>query len=155
MAHNQVRKGVRSMLARTIRPGMRTRIFIMLAFVVLALVAGSILASRVAGAQAGSAVSQSTKPLQARAESPSTGDDYLLFVPQGGAPPNGGSIPAGSRFVVDLWLNAESQPALAQQSYLTFTNSLLQNANVSSINTSCVLTSTLTGDRTTFDTVVQ
>src|SRR5207249_7065240 len=62
---------------------------------------------------------------------------------------------AGSRFVLDLWLNAESVPALAQQSYLTFTNSLLQNANMSSIDTSCVLTNTLTGDRTTFDTVVQ
>src|SRR5438034_588293 len=58
---------------------------------------------------------------------PATGGAFLALVPGTGgtypAPPNGGSVPLGSRFVLDLMINGASHDDLeGQQSYLTFTN---------------------------------
>ena len=69
-------------------------------------------------------------------------DAFLALAPGTGgtvpAPPNGGSVLVGSRFVFDLMLNTGSHTdAIAQQSYLTFTSSVLQNARLSDIDTAC------------------
>src|SRR5207253_653333 len=72
------------------------------------------------------------------------------------APANGGTTTVGCRFVLDLILNAGSNPdATSQQSYLTFTFSLIQNARVTDITSTSTLTSTATGDLTTFDATLQ
>jgi hypothetical protein len=91
---------------------------------------------------------------------PAPGVDAFLYLdPEVGAPANGGTVFVGDRFVLDLMLNAGSHNppdgATAQQSYMTFTYGLLQHARVSSIGTSCTLTSTATGDTTTFDATLQ
>ncbi len=82
-------------------------------------------------------------------------DAFLLFIPQGSAPPNGGTATVGDRFVLELWLNAGSNNVTAQQSYLTYTYDLIKNARVSQIATACVLTSTVTSDPSTFDATLQ
>ena len=108
------------------------------------------IASRLASNKTSSApaVSDSERP-----EAPATEDAFLYLQPETNtpgscpAPTNGGSTNVGCSFVLDLMLNAGSDPAAnAQQSYLTFTNGLLQNVRVSSIGTGCVLTNTLTAD---------
>lgn len=83
-------------------------------------------------------------------------DAFLELIPQGSAPPNGGTATVGDRFVLELWLNAASHPdALAQQSYITFTNRLIKNARVSSITTTCTLSDRVTADNTVFDADLQ
>src|SRR5438128_1491423 len=59
-----------------------------------------------------------------------SGNDFLELVSEGGVVANGGSVPLGSRLVLGMWLDANYQPAVGQQSYLTFTNSILQNVEV-------------------------
>src|SRR5207253_1287266 len=70
--------------------------------------------------------------------------------PEPGAPVNGGTVNVGDRFILDLKIDAGAYAApdglTAQQAYMTYTSQLLQNARVSSIGTSCVPTSTVTGD---------
>lgn len=62
----------------------------------------------------------------------------------------------GDRFVLDLSVNSGIHPDLtAQQAYLTFTNSVLQNARVDQIATTCVPTNTVTGDFAVFDANLQ
>src|SRR5688500_7951331 len=74
-------------------------------------------------------------------------DAYLELRPGTGAPPNGGTANVGDRFVLELWVNGgDHTDVVGQQSYISFTHSLLQNVRVSSIGTSCVLTGTVTGD---------
>jgi len=76
--------------------------------------------------------------------------------PEDGAPTNGGSVLVGSRFVLDLNINSGIRSDLvAQQAYLTFTNSVLQNARVDQIATSCVPTNSLTIDDATFEAILQ
>src|SRR5205807_2456292 len=83
-------------------------------------------------------------------------DAFMELVPEGSAPPNGGTISVGDRFVLGLWLNAGShQDATVHQSYLTFTWQLIQNARVSTITSTCTLANTLTGDHTVFDVDLQ
>ncbi|MFL5734823.1 MAG: dockerin type I domain-containing protein, partial [Chloroflexia bacterium] len=76
-----------------------------------------------------------------------------------GAPPNGGTVTVGDRFVFDLMVDARDYAAPnglgAQQSYMTFTAGLLQNARVADIGTSCVPTGTLTADTSVFDASLQ
>src|SRR4051812_30517826 len=87
---------------------------------------------------------------------PQAVDAYIILVPVNGAPPNGGTANVGDRFVLELWVNTGSNTdATAQQSYITFTYGLLQNARVSSIATSCVPTNSVTADITTFDAPLQ
>jgi hypothetical protein len=75
------------------------------------------------------------------------------------APPNGGTVAQGCRFVLDMMVNAGTNAApdgvTAQQSYLTFTFGTIQNARVSSIATSCTVTNTVTQDNAVFDAVLQ
>jgi hypothetical protein len=90
-------------------------------------------------------------------------DAFLTIVPGAAgncpAPANGGVTTPGCRFVLDLIVNAGSNAApdgiTAQQSYLTFTHQLIQNARVSTIGTSCTVTNTVTGDLTVFDAILQ
>jgi hypothetical protein len=91
---------------------------------------------------------------------PSSGNAFLSLQPGSGgncsAPPNGGTVQLGCRFVLDLMVNMSSVPnGVAMQGYLTFTSSILPNARVSSIATSCVPTNTVTQDLGTFDAVLQ
>ncbi len=91
---------------------------------------------------------------------PSSGDAFVALQPGSAgncsAPANGGTVQVGCRFVLDLILNSGSiNNTLAQQSYLTFTSSILQNARVSSIGTSCVPTNTVTFDGTANDASLQ
>lgn len=82
-------------------------------------------------------------------------DAFMELVPEGSAPPNGGTIAVGDRFVLGLWADvglAHGDWVPGHQSYLTFTNAVLQNALVSQISTGCVLTNTVTPDLTTWDT---
>src|SRR4051812_4620983 len=85
------------------------------------------------------------------ADSPRAVDAFIELVPEAGAPPNGGSANVGDRFVLDLMVHSGTNNVTAQQSYLTFTNSVLQNGRVSDIPTLCTLTSTVTFDHATFD----
>lgn len=81
---------------------------------------------------------------------------FMYFVPEGSAPPNGGTVMVGDRFVLDLMLNSSTHDnVIAQQSYLTYTANLIQNARVSQIATACVLTNTVTPDLSTFDARLQ
>ena len=91
---------------------------------------------------------------------PASGDAYTKIQPGGAgnctAPANGGTVLLGCRFILDLTVDMGSIPdGLAQQSYLTFTNSIIQNGRVSTIASSCTVTSTLTADVTTFDASLQ
>src|SRR5437667_6451998 len=59
-------------------------------------------------------------------------DAYLELVPGASgncaAPANGGTTMVGCRFALDMLLDAGSHVAVQQQSYLTFTYTLIQNA---------------------------
>jgi hypothetical protein len=78
------------------------------------------------------------------------------IVPEAGAPPSGGTVSVGDRFVLDLSINSGIHTNLtAQQAYITFTNSLLKNARVDQIATSCVLTNSVTVDNTVYDAMLQ
>ena len=80
----------------------------------------------------------------------------MVFVPEGSAPPNGGTVTVGDRFVLDLMLNSGTYDNVtAQQSYLTYAANLLQNARVGQIDSACVLTGTVTPDTSTFDASLQ
>src|SRR5205085_4827943 len=82
-------------------------------------------------------------------------DAFLDIVPEGNAPSRGETVNIGDRFAFELWVNTGTDnTATAQQSYLTFTNDLLQNARVDQITTTCVLTGTISPDTSTFDTVL-
>jgi hypothetical protein len=77
-----------------------------------------------------------------------------LSLPVGTPAPLGPiTITVGSRLDMDLRLNAGTNDITAGQSYITFTNSLIQNVNVTA--TGCVVTSTFTFDSSTFDAVLQ
>lgn len=79
---------------------------------------------------------------------PATGDAFAHFEPAGPM-----TVQVGSKFVLDLKINSGSSNVNAAQSYMTFTNSLIQVVNVS--QPGCVLTSTATPDYTTFDVLLQ
>ncbi len=85
--------------------------------------------------------------------SPCPGATHYL-VPEAGAPPNGGTISVGQRFVLDLRVNSGPYDDLAdQEAYLTFDYPLLQN--VRTTQPGCVLTSTVTADHTAFNAEIQ
>jgi hypothetical protein len=101
-------------------------------------------------------ISPTSSPVNSPTETPSPGAAFLELRPGTNAPPNGGTAMTGDRFVLELWLNAGSYfDVVGQQSYLTFTHQLLQNVQVSSIGTGCVLAGTVTGDTGTFDAPLQ
>src|SRR5438128_257734 len=79
---------------------------------------------------------------------------YHYLTPEAGGPCNGCTVHVGDRFTLDLMVHAGRPVNLtAQQAYLTFTNSLLQNVVV--LSAGCVLTSGVQADNSTFDTTLQ
>jgi hypothetical protein len=63
------------------------------------------------------------------------------------------TVTVGTTFTLDLMVNAGTKSAAAQQSYLTFTNALLQVADAAT--GSCVVSGTISPDTSTFDAVLQ
>jgi hypothetical protein len=102
-------------------------------------------------------------------------DAFLELRPGLQAPPNGGKAQVGDRFVLELWLQPGKAtgrdlrqryldlgpqpvapvPFVAQQSYLSFTTSLLQNVRLAPIATDSGASDTIVGDWTSFDTALQ
>lgn len=78
---------------------------------------------------------------------------YHYLVPEAGGPCNGCTVNVGDRFNLDMMVHSNLDDLTAQQAYLTFTYSLLENVRVSSAG--CVPTNTITGDLTTFDATLQ
>ena len=83
--------------------------------------------------------------------------DAFMFIAPGSAgncvaPTNGGTTTVGCRFVLDLMVNTGSRSdARGQDTFISFTHQLLQNARVSTIGTGCTITNTLAPDFSTFD----
>lgn len=76
---------------------------------------------------------------------------FIHFSPAGPV-----TMTVGSKLTLDMLLNSGLDPEVfvtAQQSYMTFTYSVIQNVRVS--DSGCVLTSTVTPDITTFNAVLQ
>ena len=82
-----------------------------------------------------------------------TPNAYALLAPQSGAPANGGSVVIGSQFNLDMMVNSGTNDVTVAQSYLSFTNPGLQNAQVGAPG--CVVTNTVTADPTGFGTEIQ
>lgn len=78
---------------------------------------------------------------------------HQYFQPQTGAPQNGGTVQIGQKFTLDLMVDSGQYSVNAQQSYLRFDNTLLQNVSVS--QSGCVVTNTVTIDQTNFDAQLQ
>jgi hypothetical protein len=78
---------------------------------------------------------------------------YHYLRPQGSGPPNGGTVSVGDRFTLDMLVSAGPDSITAQQAYLTFTYSLLQNVDAS--QPGCVPTNTITADLLIFDVDLQ
>ncbi len=79
---------------------------------------------------------------------PITGDAFAHFAPAGPV-----TVMVGDKFTLDLMVNSGSSNVNAAQSYMTFTNSIIQN--VSASQPGCVLTSTASPDALVFDVVLQ
>lgn len=91
---------------------------------------------------------QSTLPKLSAPSKPSAIDAYAHFQPAGPL-----TVLVGSQFTLDLMINSGSNQVTVAQNYLTFTNSLIQNVRADM--SGCVLTSTVTGDFSTFDSELQ
>lgn len=86
----------------------------------------------------------------------STGSAYLELRPKADAPANGGKVQVGDSFVLELWLNGNSQSDLiGQQSYLTVTHELLQNVEIAAAGPRCMPASSISPNVTVFDIVMQ
>src|SRR5947209_5517509 len=79
---------------------------------------------------------------------PNTLDAFAHFSPTGPL-----TVVVGSKFTLDLEVNSGSNSVAVAQSYLTFTDSVLQN--VDATQPGCVTTSTVTSDLTSFDFELQ
>lgn len=109
-----------------------------------------------AGLSGSALAHQSASPAnQANPNAPdSTQDAFAHLVPVGGAPASGGTIAAGTKFTLDLYVNTGSnRDATAGQQYMTFDNTILQV--VSPGGTSCTPAQTVQGDHTTFEAELQ
>ena len=69
------------------------------------------------------------------------------------APSSPITVAVGSHFTLDLKINSGSHQVVGQQSYLTFPYQMLQNVQLTP--TTCISSSTVTGDFTTFETQLQ
>src|SRR3954447_18480590 len=76
-------------------------------------------------------------------------DAYARFEPAGPL-----TVLVGEQFTLDLMVNSGSNNAGAAQSYLTFTNSILQNVLVGSGGCGTI-TNTFTADASVFETTLQ
>lgn len=79
---------------------------------------------------------------------PSTGSAFAHFSPAGPL-----TIIPGEKFSLDLMVNSGAGRVTVAQSYLTFTNSILQNVETGSAG--CAPTQTVTADLSTFDIELQ
>jgi hypothetical protein len=79
---------------------------------------------------------------------PNTNTGYAYFAPSSPL-----TVTLGTTFTLDLMVHADNYNAAAQQSYLTFTNSLLQVSDAGAAG--CVPTNTVSADTSTFDAVLQ
>jgi hypothetical protein len=81
-------------------------------------------------------------------------DAFAELRPAGNAPQNGGTVSPGTKFTLDLWIDAgTNNDVSSQQSYLTFQNSVLQV--VSPSGSGCTPTDRVTEDSVTFDIDLQ
>lgn len=64
-------------------------------------------------------------------------------------------MPVNTTFSLDLMVNSGSNLAAVAQSYMTFTNSILQVGGITAPGGTCVVTDTVTQDPTIFDEVLQ
>ena len=120
------------------------------AITLLALLAGAILFGG----------SQYSHPADTAQAAPNTRDGYGHLVPVSGAPANGGTVSAGTKFNLELRINTGTNPPpngiTAQQSYMTFNSAVLQVIQPSG---NCSATppnsTTVTADQTTLETVLQ
>jgi hypothetical protein len=69
------------------------------------------------------------------------------------APAGPQTVPVGSRIDLNLMINSGTNSISAAQTYMTFTNSILQVVN--SAQPGCVVTSSVTPDNTVFDATLQ
>ncbi len=84
----------------------------------------------------------------------STANAFAHFNPVNGAPQSGGTVAPGTKFTLDLYINAGSnRDVTAAQSFLTFNPAVLQV--VSPSGSSCNPVQTASPDITTFDAVLQ
>src|SRR5437660_6543105 len=84
--------------------------------------------SHSAGSQATQAGATAPAPKTSNRPSSPT-DAYLNLRPQTGAPPSGGMVMVGTRFVLELWVNGGSHTDMTgQQTYISFTSQLIKNA---------------------------
>jgi hypothetical protein len=101
-----------------------------------------------------------SRPGDTAQAAPDARDGFAHFVPVAGAPANGGTVSPGTKFTLDLYINAGSNRspngATAQQSYMTFNYGVLQMVSPSA-NCSATppLSMTIPPDQTTFETVLQ
>jgi hypothetical protein len=79
---------------------------------------------------------------------PPGGDAYAHL-----APTSPITVAVGSHITLDLLINSGSHDVVGQQSYLTFPSTMLQNVQLAP--TSCISSSTVLGDFTTFDAQLQ
>src|SRR5207248_11380921 len=90
----------------------------------------------------------------------STRDGFAHLEPVGSAPHSGGTVASGTKFTLDLKINAGSNPnsngVTAAQSYLTFTNSVFQVvAPTASCSSVPPPSTTIAQDSTTLESVLQ
>src|SRR5206468_3144437 len=68
-------------------------------------------------------------------------------------PPNGGTVSTGQKFTLDLMINDAGHTVTAQQAYISFTNSLMDNVDFATAG--CNPSQSVTPDQTIFETVLQ
>jgi hypothetical protein len=74
---------------------------------------------------------------------PASGGAYLELRPKGNTPQSNGQLKVGDKITLELWVNSGLHDDLiGQQTYLTFTNQLLQNTT-SNITANCAITNTI------------
>jgi hypothetical protein len=88
-------------------------------------------------------------PTNTATGTPNTNTAFAHFGPSGPI-----TVTQDTTFTLDLLINTGSQTAAAQQSYVTFTNSLLQVASAST-GACGVVSTTVATDTSTFDSVLQ
>ncbi len=83
-----------------------------------------------------------------RTDTPATTDAYAYLVPAGPM-----TVQVGTKFTLDMRVNAGSSSINATQNYMTYNNSIIQL--VDTAQAGCVLTSVVTADNVVFDATLQ
>jgi hypothetical protein len=101
-----------------------------------------------------------SQPGSAAQAAPDARDAYAHFVPVQGAPASGGTVAAGTKFTLDLLINAGTNRApngvTAAQNYMTFTSSVFQVVQPSaSCSATPPVSTTLAPDQAMFESILQ